>query len=79
MHSAKETILKFDELENRIERMEAEADLVNYGRKKSLGEELDRLSVDDEIEKELLALKSTGTQKSKTTSNEKGEKSATEV
>jgi phage shock protein A len=59
--------------------MEAEADLVNYGRKKSLGEELDRLSVDDEIEKELLALKSTGTQKSKTTSNEKGEKSATEV
>jgi phage shock protein A len=74
-----ETILKFDELENRIERMEAEADLVNYGRKQSLGEELDRLSVDDEIEKELLALKSTGTQKSKTTSNEKGEKSATEV
>ena len=74
-----ETILKFDELENRIERMEAEADLVNYGRKTSLGEELDRLSVDDEIEKELLALKSPGTQKNKTTSNEKGDKSATEV
>ena len=28
-----ETVMKFDELENRIERMEAEADLVNYGKK----------------------------------------------
>jgi len=74
-----EAILKFDELENRIERMESEAELVNYGRKTSLSEELDRLSVDDEIEKELLALKSPGAKKDKTTSNEKGDKSATEV
>jgi len=62
-----EAILKFDELENRIERMEAEADLVNYGRKTSLAEELDRLSVDDEIEQELLALKTTGAKKDKKT------------
>ncbi|MEJ2167952.1 MAG: phage shock protein PspA [Desulfobacterales bacterium] len=52
-----ETIIKFDELENRIERMEAEADLVNYGRKPGLEEEFERLSVDEEIESELQALK----------------------
>jgi phage shock protein A len=52
-----ETLIKFDELENRIERMEAEADLVNYGKKTSLEEELDRLSVDEEIESELQKLK----------------------
>jgi phage shock protein A len=44
-----ETVMKFDELENRIERMEAEADLVNFGKKTSLEEELERLSVDEEI------------------------------
>ena len=52
-----ETVMKFDELENRIERMEAEADLVNYGNKATLEEELERLSIDEEIENELLALK----------------------
>jgi phage shock protein A len=52
-----ETVMKFDELENRIERMEAESDLVNYGKKTSLEEELERLSVDEEIENELRALK----------------------
>ena len=52
-----ETVMKFDELENRIERMESEADLVNYGKKTSLEEELERLSVDEEIENELQALK----------------------
>jgi len=52
-----ETVMKFDEIENRIEHMEAEADLVNYGRKTSLEEELERLSVDEEIENELRALK----------------------
>ena len=53
-----ETIFKFEQFENRIERMEAEADLVNFGRKPTLEEELDNLSVDDEIEKELQTLKS---------------------
>ena len=52
-----ETIMKFDEIENRIERMEAEADLVNYGKKTSLEDQIERLSVDDEIESELQALK----------------------
>ena len=58
-----ETVIKFDELENRIERMEAEADLVNYGKKTSLEEELERLSVDEEIENELRALKTTSATK----------------
>jgi len=58
-----ETIMKFDELENRIERMEAEADLVNFGKKTSLEDELDRLTVDDEIEDELRALKTPSVQK----------------
>ena len=58
-----EAIMKFDELENRIERMESEADLVNFAKKSSLEEELDRLSVDEEIEKELQAMKTTDSQK----------------
>jgi phage shock protein A len=58
-----ETMMKFDELENRIERMEAEADLVNFGQKTSLEDELERLSVDDEIENELQALKTPGAQR----------------
>ena len=43
--------------------MEAEADLVNYGKKTTLEEELDRLSVDEEIESELQALKSPSAEK----------------
>ncbi len=53
-----ETISRFDNLENRIERMEAEADLVNFGKKPSIEEEFDNLMMDDDIEKELAALKS---------------------
>ena len=52
-------MLKFDELENRIEQMEAEADMVNYGRQTPLEEELEKLSYDEEIEKELQRLKTT--------------------
>jgi len=51
-----ETMAKFDDLENRIERMEAEADLVNYGRQPGLEEEFEKL-YDDDIEKELDILK----------------------
>ena len=58
-----DSLIKFDELENRIERMEAEADLINYGSKTSLEDELERLSVDEEIEDELAALKSPGSAK----------------
>jgi len=53
-----ETLFKFEQLENRIERMEAEADLVNYGRRPQLEKELETLSFDEEIERELHALKS---------------------
>jgi phage shock protein A len=52
-----EAMLKFDDLENRIERMEAEGDLVNFGKKTALEAEFDTLGVDEEIEKELQALK----------------------
>jgi len=52
-----DAIFKFEELENRIERMEAEADLVNFGRKPDLEAEFDSLLVDEDIEKELQGLK----------------------
>jgi phage shock protein A len=52
-----DAIYRFDDLENRIERMEAEADLVNYGKKGTLEAEFEQLGMDDEIEKELNALK----------------------
>ncbi|MCP4640699.1 MAG: phage shock protein PspA [bacterium] len=48
---------KFETLENRIERMEAEADLVNFGRKPSLDEEFAQLGGDEDIEQELEALR----------------------
>ena len=51
-------VLKFEEFENRIERMEAEADLINFGRKPDLETKFEELLVDDEIEKELQTLKS---------------------
>jgi phage shock protein A len=53
-----DAVLRFEELESRIDRMEADADLVNYGRRGGLEEELNRLGTDEEIERELQALKS---------------------
>ena len=55
-----DAIYRFDDLENRIERMEAEADLVNYGKSGSLEAEFEQLGLDDEIEKELSDLKNAG-------------------
>ncbi len=52
-----EAVFRFDELESRIERMEADADLVNFGRRESLEEKLETLTYDEEIERELQALK----------------------
>lgn len=49
---------RFDTFEERIERMESDAELVNYGRKPSLEEEFQKLHRDEDIEKELAALKS---------------------
>ena len=51
---------RFDNFEERIERMEAEADLVNYGRKPSLLEAFADLETDEDIEQELEALKAAG-------------------
>jgi phage shock protein A len=53
-----EAILRFSRFENRIERLESEADLVNWGRKPTLEEKFDHLKADEEIENELAALKS---------------------
>ena len=59
-----DVFLKFEELENRIERMEAEADLVNFGKNPAWHAEMQKTAVDEEIEKELQALKSSTTQSS---------------
>ncbi len=53
-----EAVYKFEEFENRIERMEAEADLVNYGRREGIEQELDAIIVDEDIENELHRIKS---------------------
>ena len=58
-----DAFLRFEHFENRIERMEAEADLVNFGRKPTLEEEIGSLESDEEIEKELRNLKSSGGRK----------------
>ncbi len=58
-----DAIFKFEELEQRIDQMESEADLVNFGRKPTLEDELERLSLDDEIERELKALKKSSVDK----------------
>ncbi len=62
-----EVMQKFEELENHIERMEAEADLVNYGRHITLEDEFDALMADDEIEAELNELKSCQSKKNNDT------------
>jgi phage shock protein A len=51
------TMLRFDKFEQRIERMEADADLVNYGAKGEVVDRFAALERDDEIEAELRALK----------------------
>ena len=58
-----DTIIKFEDLEHRIEHMEAEADLVDFGRKPNLEDELERLALDEDIDKELKTLKATSADK----------------
>jgi phage shock protein A len=53
-----DTIARFEALEMRIDRAEAEAELVHFGRKPSLEQQIAALEQDDEIERELEALKS---------------------
>ena len=52
-----DTFARFDVFEHHVERMEADAHLVNYGRKPTLQEEINGLGGDDEIERELRELK----------------------
>ena len=52
-----DALLRYEQFEARVERMEADADLVNYGRKPSLEEQFAQLERDEDIEKELAALK----------------------
>lgn len=52
-----DALVRFEHFENRIERMEAEAGLVNFGRKPTLDEEFAKLKGDEQLEKELAALK----------------------
>ncbi|GHB96331.1 phage shock protein PspA [Cerasicoccus arenae] len=55
--NVKNTAAKFEQFENRIDRLEAEADLVNPKTKPSLDDEFSRLAQDDAIEAELAGLK----------------------
>lgn len=55
--TSSDTIARFDKLESRIEQMEAEAELVNVGRKPTIDEEFDNLAGDTEIENELAKMK----------------------
>ncbi|GAB4264646.1 MAG: phage shock protein PspA [Deferrisomatales bacterium] len=52
-----EAFVRFEQFETRIERMEAEADLVNSGRKATLEEAFAELEHDEAVEAELQALK----------------------
>jgi len=49
--------IRVESFEKRIDRMEAEADLVNFGRKAELDEEFERLAGDEDLEKELEELR----------------------
>jgi len=48
---------RFEKVEKRVDRIESEADLVNFGRKASLQREFAELEDEEEIEKQLSALK----------------------
>lgn len=52
-----ETMARFEGLERRIDHMEAEADMVNFGKQPTLDEEFENLATDDDIENELEKLK----------------------
>lgn len=54
-----DTMNRFEKLENRIERMEAEADLVNIHQDPSREEEFSSMVTDTEIESELARIKAT--------------------
>jgi len=57
-----DAMARFDSFEERIERMEADAELVNYGRKPSLEDEFRKIEGDDDIDEELEELKKRSSQ-----------------
>ena len=59
-----DAVLRFEQFESRVERLEAEAELVNSHRKPSLEEEFNRLEGDEEIERELASLKAAAAKRS---------------
>jgi phage shock protein A len=56
-YDSSDALERFDNFQQRIDRMEADAELVNYGRKATLADEFKALETDTELEKELAALK----------------------
>jgi phage shock protein A len=52
-----DAMARFDNFEERIERIESESELVNFGRKPTLEDEFRRLEGDEGIDKELEELK----------------------
>ena len=52
-----DAVLRFEQFERRIDRSEAEADLVNMQRKASLEERFEAMQVEDEIEREMVAMR----------------------
>lgn len=52
-----DAMARFDSFEERIERMESDAELVNFGRKPTLEDEFRKLEGDEDIDKELADLK----------------------
>jgi len=52
-----DTMARFEHLESRIDRMEAEADLMNFGKKETVEDQFAGLTADDDIEKELANMK----------------------
>ncbi|MBI2434206.1 MAG: phage shock protein PspA [Candidatus Hydrogenedentes bacterium] len=52
-----DAFFRFDEFQQRIDRMEAEGELVNYARKPTLSDEFAALEGDEDIERELTELK----------------------
>ena len=61
-----DVLMRFAKFENRVERMEAEADLAGPYAAANLNDEFDRLAGDEEIESELEALKAKRAQKGQT-------------
>jgi phage shock protein A len=51
-----DVLTRFAIFENRVERMEAEADLVNFGKRPTLDDQFERIERDEEIEAELKAM-----------------------